>query len=391
MDRFFLGIYLRLVFFVLLGFLGGRLQMRARILQQFRAAAEIPAPTANAPPGGAVNPRPRHEIEQAQLQRMFGAQGSLRQGPLTPALLIAGLLLGLYLSLRPVRRRLRTLAATSDQLGAGDLAVRAEEGTADVIGVLARSFNRMAARLQRLVNAQHEILHVVSHELRTPLQRLHFAIEQVRDTDDVTARDKALDRMEIDLTELDRMIDEILTYSRLEEGSTIEQRRVDVGSVVVELSETLAPPAGGVKLALRKAFDPTADPEIGPPLDEPLDVAGERRLVRRAVSNLISNALRHARSRVEVAVRRQAGLVQVAVDDDGPGVPPADRERIFEPFWRREEGRDDTPVRGFGLGLAIVRRIAQRGGGRVEVSTAPTLGGARFVLSLAEWKSPPDS
>ena len=143
---------------------------------------------------------------------------------------------------------------------------------------------------------------------------------------------------------------------------------------LLELCETLTPPAGAVKLALRGSVDGT------------LDVPGERRLVRRALSNLISNALRHARSHVEVAVRRDGGQIHIEVDDDGPGVPPSDREHIFEPFWRREDGRDDAPARGFGLGLAIVRRIALRSGGRVEVSTAPTLGGARFQLSLAQWK-----
>lgn len=372
MDRFFLGIYLRLLFFVLVGLIGGRLQMRSRIMQQFRAVTEANAPNSTAPAKG--TPVPRQELERAQLQRMFGPQGSLQQGALTPTLLIAGLLVGLYLSLRPIRHRLRRLAATSDRLGAGDLAVRADEGTADIIGGLARSFNRMAAQLQRLVSAQHEILRVVSHELRTPLQRLHFSIEQVRDTDDSTARDRALERMDLDLAELEHLIDEILTYSRLEEGIAIEQRRVDLGAVVLELCETLTPPAGAVKLALRGSVDGT------------LDVPGERRLVRRALSNLISNALRHARSHVEVAVRRDGGQIHIEVDDDGPGVPPSDREHIFEPFWRREDGRDDAPARGFGLGLAIVRRIALRSGGRVEVSTAPTLGGARFQLSLAQWK-----
>lgn len=372
MDRFFLGIYLRLLFFVMVGLLAGRLEMRLRIQQQFRAAAENVSPGPTASPSQA--PTPADQLQRAQLQRLFGRQGSLRQSPLTATLLIAGLLVGLYLTLRPVRHRLRRLAAASDRLGAGDLAARTEEGTADVIGVLARSFNRMAGQIQRLVGAQHEILRVVSHELRTPLQRLHFSIEQVRDTEDSTARDKALERMEFDLAELDRLIDEILTYSRLEEGIPIDQRRVDVGAVVVELCETMMPPASAVKLALAGSIDGA------------IDVQGERRLVRRALANLISNALRHARSRVEVAVYRVAGQIQVAVDDDGPGVAAGDRERIFEPFWRREDGREDASARGFGLGLAIVRRIALRSGGRVEVSTAPGLGGARFLLSLAEWK-----
>lgn len=371
MDRFFLGIYVRLVVFVLLGLLGGRLQMWFKIQQQLRAPVQVQAAQLTDPTRTAV--LSADAMQRAHLQRLFGSQGALRQGPLLPTLLMAGLLVGLYLSLRPIRQRLRRLAATSDRLGSGDLAARADEGNKDVIGVLARSFNQMAAQLQRLVSAQQEILRVVSHELRTPLQRLHFLIEQVRDTHDEAARAKALERMECDLAELDHLIDELLTYSRLEDGSAIEQRRVDAGAIVLELCETLAPPTGTVKLVLRGS------------IEGPLDVPGERRLVRRALSNLISNALRHARSRVEVAVQRKAGHLCIQVEDDGPGVPLANRERIFEPFWCQQAGRDEARAPGFGLGLAIVRRIALRGGGDVEVFTSQPLGGAGFQLRLATW------
>ena len=346
MDRFFLGIYVRLVVFVLIGLLGGRLQMWFKIQQQLRAPVQAPSAQRTEPTRTAV--LSAEAIQRAQLQRLFGSQGALRQGPLLPTLLMAGLLVGLYLSLRPIRQRLRRLAATSDRLGSGELTARADEGSKDVIGVLARSFNQMAAQLQRLISAQQEILRVVSHELRTPLQRLHFLIEQVRDTHDEAARAKALERMERDLAELDHLIDELLTYSRLEDGSAIEQRRVDAGAIALELCETLAPPAGAVKLVLRGS------------LEGPLDVPGERRLVRRALSNLISNALRHARSRVEVAVQREAGHILIQVEDDGPGVPPANRERIFEPFFRGDVEREHS---GAGLGLAIAREIARAHGG----------------------------
>ena len=371
MDRFFLGIYVRLVVFVLLGLLGGRLQMWFKIQQQLRAPVQVQAAQLTNPTRTAA--LSADAMQRAHLQRLFGSQGALRQGPLLPTLLMAGLLVGLYLSLRPIRQRLRRLAATSDRLGSGDLAARADESNKDVIGVLARSFNQMAAQLQRLVSAQQEILRVVSHELRTPLQRLHFLIEQVRDTHDEAARAKALERMECDLAELDHLIDELLTYSRLEDGSAIEQRRVDAGAIVLELCETLAPPAGTVKLLLRGS------------IEGPLDVPGERRLVRRALSNLISNALRHARSRVEVAVQRKAGHICIQVEDDGPGVPLANRERSFEPFWCQQAGREEARAPGFGLGLAIVRRIALRGGGDVEVFTSQPLGGAGFQLRLATW------
>ena len=135
MDRFFLGIYVRLVVFVLIGLLGGRLQMWFKIQQQLRAPVQAPSAQRTEPIRTAV--LSAEAIQRAQLQRLFGSQGALRQGPLLPTLLMAGLLVGLYLSLRPIRQRLRRLAATSDRLGSGELTARADEGSKDVIGVLA--------------------------------------------------------------------------------------------------------------------------------------------------------------------------------------------------------------------------------------------------------------
>jgi signal transduction histidine kinase len=107
---------------------------------------------------------------------------------------------------------------------------------------------------------------------------------------------------------------------------------------------------------------------------------GDRRLLERSVRNLLENAVRHAHRRVELAVRTSASEVVLVVDDDGPGVPPADRERVFERFTRLDEGRarDDG---GTGLGLALVRTVAERHGGTASATTNP-YGGARLELKL---------
>jgi signal transduction histidine kinase len=108
----------------------------------------------------------------------------------------------------------------------------------------------------------------------------------------------------------------------------------------------------------------------------------DARLFRRAISNLIVNALRHAHSRVEVSLERKEQVLCIHVDDDGPGIPVADRERIFEPFQRLDDERTRNG-RGSGLGLAIVRRIAEVHGGHISVLTSG-LGGARFQFSLPQ-------
>jgi signal transduction histidine kinase len=226
----------------------------------------------------------------------------------------------------------------------------------------------MAGEIQNLVTAQEELLRMTSHELRTPIQRLHFGLEHLRSAHGPAREEEALDRMEADLTELDELIEELLTYVRLKDSAAPARERVEVFPVLEELCDTSSRMSAGVTLA-------------GPRSTEsPLAVAVEARLLRRAISNLIVNALRHARSRVEVSLTREGSRVHVHVDDDGPGIPQADRERIFEPFQRLDDERTRRS-KGSGLGLAIVRRIAETHGGDISALTSE-LGGARFQLSL---------
>ena len=124
--------------------------------------------------------------------------------------------------------------------------------------------------------------------------------------------------------------------------------------------------------------------EVSAPPDPdgaPLSVRAEGRLFRRATRNLVLNAARHATSRVRVEATRDGAWVRVTVSDDGPGVPPELRDRVFEPFARTDEARS-RDLGGVGLGLAIVRRILELHGGAVHVDACPALGGARFV---ARW------
>ncbi len=281
-------------------------------------------------------------------------------------LLLASLLGGAHLLLRPIRRRLVGLRDAAEDLGRGDLRARVEAGPRDTIGDLADSFNRMAGEIERLVAAQEELLHMVSHELRTPLQRLLFSLEDAGE-DEVPAatRQRALSEMREDLQELDDLIDELLTYARLgQEAPRPLHRATDLQPIVQDLGRTLARLGRSVRLEAQA--------------DGPLPGAIEERLARRALSNLMVNALRHAKTRVQVsAVRDGNGAVRIDVDDDGPGVPVALRARVFEPFHRLQEGEAGQRSTGFGLGLAIVSRIARSHGGTIEVLDSE-LGGARF-------------
>lgn len=286
------------------------------------------------------------------------------------SVLALALTLGVYALLWPIRRRLTALAGAAAALGRGELTVRAEVGSTDAIGTVAAAFNKMAGDLQRLISRQEELLHMTSHELRTPMQQMHFALERLRDSG---AAESVVERMERDLAEMDVLIEELLTYVRLKERRADVWTAVDMADLSAGLCEDLAYTTRGITLV---------------PPDAPIGtfvVEGDARLLRRAVSNLVVNALRHGRSRVVVTITGEAGLVHVQVDDDGPGIPEADRERVFEPFVRLE-GQEGGGA-GFGLGLAIVRRIAELHGGRVAAAFS-ALGGAELRLSLRERAGP---
>lgn len=325
-----------------------------------------------------------------------GSDQVLRLGPLSPnhpmgqgrglGLFIgglAGLTLGVYLLLRPLRRRLGLLSRAVAALQHGDLAARAVVDSPDAVGSLAAAFNSMASEIQRLIAAQKELLQVVSHELRTPLQRIHFAVEQIGSAPSPEGRQKGLGRIERDLKELDSLIEELIRYIRLQHEAPVAGTVTPWGKLhtlmhdVVEMQGELA---SSVALSLQPAE---------PPLPDDIAVRINDRLLRRALGNLIENALRSAKTRVEVRLSYDpaALALQLAIDDDGPGVPEADRKTIFEPFSRLPNPQNgEGPVRragrgGCGLGLAIVRLIVEQHSGRIAVDTS-ALGGARFRLSL---------
>lgn len=221
----------------------------------------------------------------------------------------------------------------------------------DEIRDLAVSLNAMLERLDDAAARERQFVGDVAHELRSPLASIHTQLEVALRERDAQTRLEMLSGTLQDTQRLGGLVDDLLTLARMESGAPLSTDLVD-------LAQLAAAPANGDAL-----------------------VRGERRSLARAIDNLVANAHRHARSRVVVSVERSvSGAVEVRVDDDGPGIPPEDRQRIFERFLRLDDARarDDG---GSGLGLAIVRATATAHGGTVRVEDSE-LGGARFVLSL---------
>jgi signal transduction histidine kinase len=260
---------------------------------------------------------------------------------------------GAWPLVRRLTRRLERLRTRVEELGKGDLAARAPVEGRDEVADLARSFNRAAERIQELVAAQRRQLAFASHELRSPLARLRVALEMLGG--DERVREGAAR----DIAELDALIGELLEASRLQAtGAGERAESVDLLGLVAEEAARSGAEASG----------------------EPVLVTGDARLLRRLVKNLLDNASRHAGgAEVEAHVARLGAGARLRVADRGPGVAEAERERIFEPFYR-PPGTAETGS-GYGLGLALVRQIARAHGGEARC-LARDGGGTVFEVDL---------
>ncbi len=286
--------------------------------------------------------------------------------------LLVGVMLALAVGLiafwllRPAWRDLRALRRTADALADGRFDTPMPTLRSKVFAPLAEGQRAMLARLAAALAAQRELTGAVSHELRTPLARLRFAIDALAAEPDAARRDAAAADCERDLDELEALIDASLTFARLDSGAL--QARPEPGDLSALLHaevRSLQPLLEGRALTVQA--------------DLPGAARFDARLLPYALRNGLHNAARHAREAIAVQAWQDAqGRVCVAIDDDGPGVPEAQREAVFQPF-RRLDGERERRSQGFGLGLAIVRRVMLAHDGEALMQQAPS-GGARLLL-----------
>jgi two-component system sensor histidine kinase RstB len=273
-----------------------------------------------------------------------------------------------YFIIHPLEKKIKNVEGAARRIGGGDLGARAEVFGRDEVSQLAHAFNSMAEHIQRLIDSQRELTRAVSHELRTPVARIRFGMEMLADTDDVDSRFEQLALLDGDITELNKLIDEILTYAKLEQGiPVLDFEAVDLGHLLQKVAkETLAL---GVKPKVTVILPP-----------EGTVVEAEHRYLHRVLQNLAGNAIRYATSEIRLSAGVYDNCAYIAVEDDGAGIPEKDRERVFQPFTRLDDSRTRASG-GYGLGLSIVSRIAFWFGGQIKVEESPTLGGAKFMMT----------
>jgi two-component system sensor histidine kinase RstB len=290
------------------------------------------------------------------------------------ALMLTLLGTAIYFIMRSVEKRLTRLEQTTASFTAGDYNARVTIQEGEYLTQLGLAFNTMADQVQAVLSSQQDLMRAVSHEFRTPVARVRFALQMVDDMSESPGIRRLLKGVDDDIESIDRLIDEILTYARLDSATDgllpLEPVSLEVRDIADRVVETLTP------LHPQLTLEVTGGQE--------LNVHADSRYLQRALQNLVSNACTHARSRVHVRLLGDERMVYLSVEDDGAGVPLEERERIFKPFARLDDSRTrhQPGVGGYGLGLAIVARIVQWHHGRITVDTAPELGGAQFILSL---------
>jgi signal transduction histidine kinase len=291
--------------------------------------------------------------------------------PTRGLLFIGAVLLALAAASVPLARSIAApverLTAAARALGAGDLAVRAGVKAPGEMGELGQAFDEMAARLERLVQGERELLANVSHELRTPLARIRVALELAAEGDAERAR-RYLGEIGQDLAELDGLVADVLATARLDARGAgalrLDAAPLDLRVVAADAAGRFREAHEGRALEVRVA-------EALPP------ITGDAALLRRLVVNLLDNAAKYSEppAPVTLAVRSEGGSALIEVRDRGIGIAPEDLPRLFTPFFRTDRSRA-RGTGGTGLGLALAKRIAEAHGGSISAESAPGEGTA---------------
>ncbi len=268
-------------------------------------------------------------------------------------------------------RDLDKLQAAARSFGSGKLSTRVNLPRKSNIHELSQQFNDMAQRIEASIHQQRDMMHGISHELKTPLARLEFGLALLSSSDETGRLRERQEALRRDVRELDELVTELLTIGRLEQGEAhLVLMQVMVSELIDSVAASVADDVADLDLTL-----------VVSTLGAPARHICDPKLVARALLNLIRNSSRYAATTITVkAALGDAGALVLTVEDDGPGIPSVDRERVFEPFQRLDSSRD-RQTGGYGLGLTIVRRVALVHGGDVRLEETP-LGGARFVVTL---------
>ena len=288
--------------------------------------------------------------------------------------LVIAALVGDWLG-RRIARPIHSVEEATRQIAGGDLGARVPDpGGADPeLRSLAASVNVMADSLARSKGLERQFLLAVSHDLRTPLTSIRGFAEAIADGA-APDHERAAEVIAAESRRLERLVGDLLELAKLDARQfSFDLRRTDVGEVASVTAEGFRPELHELGIVL----------QVDVPSGGGVDAAADPDRLAQAVANLVENALKFARSRIAVAVEPRGDEVVVVVDDDGPGIAPADAPHVFDRLYM--SSRHPARRAGTGLGLAIVAELVAAMGGRVEASS-PGPAGTRMTVHLPRWR-----
>ena len=274
-----------------------------------------------------------------------------------------------FIWMRPHWQDILRLEAAAQRFGDGHLTERIHFDSASSFERLGVAFNQMADNINALIASKKQLIDGIAHELRTPLVRLRYRLEMSENL--TPAESQALNR---DISQLEALIEELLTYARLDRPQNeLKLSTQDLPAWLHSYVEDV------------QSVNPQRTLQVNSTSGD--YGALDMRLMERAVDNLVNNALRYSDHQLRISLHLNGNRANLWVEDDGPGIAPDARQRVFEPFVRLDPSRDRS-TGGCGLGLAIVHSIAQALGGDVSCEESD-LGGARFCFNWPVWHQLP--
>ncbi len=277
-----------------------------------------------------------------------------------------GILMVVLIWLYPLITQLRKLRQTTKAFGEGQLQQRIKVKPASYIASIETEFNHMAQRIESLISDNKLLSDAVAHDLRTPLARLRFGIEILQETEKPATRAKYQNRLSRDIDEMERLVNVLLNYARIEQSMLAAKRQN------INLNELISQCAGALTDTNKIINWPATSDAI---------INGDANYLSMLINNLLGNALQYCEDEITIAVEKADARVRLLVSDDGPGIAKEKRSELLKPFIRGEQAREKQ---GYGMGLAIVAKIAQLHDAQLEIRDSVALGGAEFCVTFNE-------
>lgn len=282
------------------------------------------------------------------------------------SLFYIAVLLLILVWLYPLICRLMALRQSAKAFGEGKLDERIAVGSISYIRDIELEFNRMAQRIDDLVNDIKLLSSAVSHDLRTPLARIRFGIDTIQEEDDPVLRKRFEQRISDNVDEMVELVEILLSYARLDQTLiTLNKAPVDLPALVSNCIDN-------------KSQENVDLQFIHPEQVEHVD--GDLSFLMVLVSNLLQNAYQYCQGNIIVSLSSCDNYIQLSIEDNGPGIAPEQREKVIKPFIRGKDS--EQQVKGYGMGLAIVNRIVQWHQGQLNISESTLLHGAKFTVLL---------